>query len=401
MIIFHFMIGRRKPEILNIETRIKIERAAAHGAHIFSTVSEVTARECKYLIGRLPEVILPNGLNIRRRDVQHEIQNIHQRSKEDIHQFVMGHFFQNHYFDLDNTLYFFTSGRYEYRNKGYDLTLEALARLNWRMKEANIDKTVVMFFITKRPFQSINPNVLQSKATMEKMRQTCESIQRQVGRRLFFQAYSSQDPRFPDVNQFIDDQLKLKLRRNLQSWKTHDLPTIVTHNLIDDANDEVLNFLRSANLLNHASDKVKVVYHPDFVSATSPLFGMEYNDFVRGCHLGIFPSYYEPWGYTPLECMANGVPAITSDLAGFGDYLQKVVENTEEYGMYVVNRKAKGFDEAANQLTDQLFSFVQLSRNSRIRQRYELETGSEMFAWKNLTKHYEEAYKLALEVTQL
>ena len=382
----------------NIETTIRIERAAAHGAHVLTTVSEVTGKECEFLLGRKPDVILPNGLNIKRRSVAHEIQNIHQRCKDEIHNFVMGHFFQSHYFDLEKTLYFFTSGRYEYRNKGYDLTLEALARLNWRMKEANIDKTVVMFFITKRPFHSINPNVLQSKATMEKMRQTCEDIQQQVGERLFSRAYSSQDPRFPDVNAFIDDNLKLKLRRNLQIWKTRALPSIVTHNLVDDSNDEILNFLRSSNLLNHESDRVKIVYHPDFVSATSPLLGLEYGDFVRGCHLGIFPSHYEPWGYTPLECMASGVAGITSDLAGFGDYIQRIMPNTEENGMYVVNRKDRSFDEAANQLTDQLFSFLLMSRNDRIAQRYRLETASEIFAWKNLTSYYQKAYEKALEV---
>ena len=382
----------------NIETTIRIERAAAHGAHILTTVSEVTGKECEYLLGRKPDVILPNGLNIKRRSVAHEIQNIHQRYKDEIHNFVMGHFFQSYYFDLEKTLYFFTSGRYEYRNKGYDLTLEALARLNWRMKEANIDKTVVMFFITKRPFHSINPNVLHSKATMEKMRQTCEAIQQQVGERLFTKAYSSGDPRFPDVNAFIDDNLKLKLRRNLQSWKTKELPPIVTHNLVDDGTDEILNFLRSSGLLNHESDRVKIVYHPDFVSSTSPLLGLEYGDFVRGCHLGVFPSHYEPWGYTPLECMASGVAAITSDLAGFGDYIEKIMPDTEENGMYVVNRKDRGFDEAANQLTDQLFSFLLMSRNDRIAQRYRLETASEIFAWKNLTSYYQKAYEKALEV---
>lgn len=384
----------------DIETRVRIERAAAHGAHVFSTVSDVTAQECESLIGRKPEVLLPNGLNIRKRAIKHELQNIHQKFKDEIHQFVMGHFFQSYYFDLNKTIYFFTSGRFEYRNKGYDLTLEALARLNWRMKTANIDRTVVMFFITRRPYSSVNPELLQSKATMEKIKHTTEIIQKQIGERLFAKAYSSEDQKFPDVNAFIDDQLKIKLRRNLQSWKTDALPKIVTHNLYDDANDEILNFLRSSNLLNHKDDKVKVVYHPDFISSLSPLIGIDYDDFVKGCHLGIFPSYYEPWGYTPLECMAAGVPAVTSDLAGFGHYLMNKVDNPESEGMYVVHRRGKSFDEAANQLADQLFSFVQMQRNDRIAQRYKLESGSEMFDWKNLTNYYEKAYDLALQVTK-
>ena len=393
-----FYDWEKEARYFNIETIIRIERAAAHGAHVFSTVSEVTAQECIHLIGRKPEVIVPNGLNIERFSITHEVQNLHGRFKDAIHQFIMGHFFPSYYFDLDRTLYFFTSGRYEYRNKGYDLTLEALARLNWRMKEANIDQTVVMFFITSRPFHSINPTVLQSRATLDRMRQTVDSIQRQLGERFFFHALSNEDQQFPDLNDFVDEYWKIRMRRVLQSWKHPGLPPIVTHNLVDDGEDEVLNFMRMSNLLNHKDDKVKIVYHPDFLSSVSPLLSLDYTDFVRGCHLGVFPSYYEPWGYTPLECMVSGVPAVTSDLAGFGDYLLQATADVEAHGMYVVNRRNRSFDEAANQLADQLFSFVQMSRPDRIAMRYKLQGAAEHFDWTNLTRYYEQAYNLVLKM---
>ncbi|NJM26262.1 MAG: glycosyltransferase [Bacteroidia bacterium] len=128
-----------------VEAEVKIEFACASKADLLSTVSEVTARECKHLLKRKPEVILPNGLNIERFEALHEFQNLHVTYKEEIHQFVMGHFFNSYPFDLDNTIYFFTSGRYEYKNKGFDLTLEALYRLNKRLKKENSDVTVVMF----------------------------------------------------------------------------------------------------------------------------------------------------------------------------------------------------------------------------------------------------------------
>ena len=95
-----------------------------------------------------------------------------------------------------------------------------------------------------------------------------------------------------------------------------------------------------------------------------------------------------------------GVPAVTSDLAGFGDYLVNSFPNPEKYGMYVVNRRHRSFDEAANQLADQLFTFVQMSRSKRIAQRYKLEEASEHFDWENLTKHYETAYDRVLEATK-
>ncbi len=89
---------------------------------------------------------------------------------------------------------------------------------------------------------------------------------------------------------------------------------------------------------------MKVVFHPEFITATSPLFGLEYDQFVRGCHLGVFPSYYEPWGYTPMECVVRGVPAITSDLSGFGAYVMEHFPDHDENGVYVARRRSVSFD---------------------------------------------------------
>ncbi|WP_022825951.1 glycosyltransferase [Hymenobacter norwichensis] len=381
----------------NIEPAVTIERAAAHGAHVFTTVSELTVRECIYLLDRIPDAVLPNGLNIERFVALHEFQNLHQQYKSKIHEFVMAHFFQSYSFDLDKTLYLFTSGRYEYHNKGFDLTLEALARLNYRLQQSGLEGNVVMFFITKRPFTSINPLILQNRAILDEVQETCEAIERQVGEKLFYAAAASTDHRLPDLSAMVDDYWKLRYRRTLQSWKTNSLPSVITHNLVDDQKDDILNFVRKAGLINHQHDRVKIVYHPDFVSPTSPLFGMEYGQFVRGCHLGVFPSYYEPWGYTPLECVARGVPAITSDLSGFGDYVMQNVDAHEDKGIYVVQRQEKSFDESAEELTEMMWNFVLLTRRERIMQRNNVESNAEIFDWKNLRIYYDRAYTLALE----
>ncbi len=233
----------------NVKPIAEIERASAHGAHVFTTVSEITARECTHLLGRTPDLLLPNGLNIQRFEALHHVQNQHLQYKEKIHEFVMGHFFQSYSFDLENTLYFFTSGRYEYHNKGYDLTLEALARLNWKMQQAKSEMTVVSFFITKRPFYTFNPDVLHAKAQIEDVHRVCEEIKEQVGKRLYTKITSSDGAyEFPDLREMVDDYLRLKLRRNVQSWKTKLLPKIVTHTLKDDSKDEILDFLRKSNL---------------------------------------------------------------------------------------------------------------------------------------------------------
>ncbi len=393
-----FYNWEKEADNFNVRAIAEIERASAHGAHVFTTVSELTARECTHLLGRTPDLILPNGLNIQRFEALHHVQNQHLEYKEKIHDFVMGHFFQSYSFDLDNTVYFFTSGRYEYHNKGFDVTLEALARLNWRMQQSNSDMTVVAFFITKRPFYTFNPNVLHSKALIEDIHRVSEEIKEQVGRRLYTKITSDNGQyEFPDLREMVDDYLKLKLRRNVQSWKSNTLPKIVTHTLIDDAKDEILNFLRMADMVNNRHDKVKIVYHPDFISTSNPLFKMDYNQFVRGCHLGIFPSMYEPWGYTPLECLASGLPSITSNLAGFGDYVTRNILDHEKQGMYIVDRKGKDFNQTANDLADIMLRFVQMTRRERISLRYRSEEASLHFDWSNLGRFYDVAYNLAVK----
>ncbi len=383
-----------------IATEAYMEMGCATAADLLTTVSDVTARECKHLLKRKPEVILPNGLNIERFEALHEFQNMQISNKEEIHQFVMGHFFQSYSFDLEKTLYFFTSGRYEYKNKGFDLTLEALLRLNQQLKAEKSDMTVVMFFITKRDYYSIKPEVLQSKAMMEEIAQTCKAIQEQVGKRLFYESTTRNDNHLPDLNTFVEEYWRLRYRRTIQAWKSKKNPLVATHKLKDEENDEILQFVNARKMLNSPEDPVKIVYHPDFINSSNPLFGMDYNHFVRGCHLGVFPSYYEPWGYTPLECMASGVPSITSDLSGFGDYLLHNLPDHEQYGLHVIERGKRTFEWSANQLATVMYRFLKQSRRERIMQRNNVENNSSIFDWSNLIEHYRDAYRKVLQVTR-
>ncbi len=378
-------------------TQVKIERAAAHGATIFTTVSDITARECIFLLGRKPEVITPNGINIQRfGDMQHT-QGMHAEFKQKINDFVIGHFFPSYKFNLDKTVYFFTSGRFEFKNKGYDITLEALARLNHLMHEENIDMNVVFFIVTKQPTNHFNIKSLTSRTMMEELKTTCNSIEGEISKKLFETVAGHDEDKLPDLNQFVEDHMRLKFRRIMQSSKTDGLPPVCTHNLHDDSKDEVLGFLRESGLINKPEDKVKIVYHPDFISITNPLFHMEYDQFVRGCHLGVFPSYYEPWGYTPVECLLRGVSAITSDLAGFGDYAKQHVPEEINQGLWVVDRNGRSFHEAADQLAFQMLSFLKLNRRERIAQRNRVEQTAQHFDWTNLIKFYNKAYDLHAE----
>lgn len=377
-----------------IGTQHNIECAAAHGAHVLTTVSDVTARECEHLLHRKADVLLPNGLNIRRFAAIHEFQNLHRMFKEKIHQFTIGHFFPSYSFDLDKTLYFFTSGRYEYRNKGMDMTIEALSRLNHLLRESKTDINVVAFIITKADVRSMNVTALHSSSVRDEFGTTIDAIKEQIGERLF---YAAARGNIPDFNTLIDDYWRLRLRRTIQAFKRDAPPLIVTHDLVNDATDPVLMHLRACHLFNHAHDPVKVVFHPQFITTTNPLFGMDYDDFVRGCHLGIFPSYYEPWGYTPLESIALGVPAITSDLSGFGSYLRQLLPDHAEKGMYVIRRYQRGFEQSVQQLADRLYLYCRLSRRQRIALRNSVEGFSDHFDWSNLGKCYHEAHALAMD----
>jgi glycogen(starch) synthase len=128
----------------------------------------------------------------------------------------------------------------------------------------------------------------------------------------------------------------------------------------------------------------------------NPLWGIEYEQFVRGCHLGIFPSAYEPWGYTPLECVAMGVPAVTSDLAGFGRYVAETYPDHDHWGVNLLARRGRSFDEAAADLTTKLLEFCRLDRRGRIALRHEVQQRAREFDWPKLVAAYHRAHDRAL-----
>lgn len=378
----------------NIRTQHHMERACAHGAHVFTTVSQITAEECSSLLGRQPDVITPNGLNIARYNVGHDFQTFHADFKERIHTFTMGHFFPSYTFDLDRTLYMFTSGRFEPHNKGFDLCLETMARLNLELKAARSDHTVVFFIVTSRPTRSIHPHVLEKRGVLNELREVTSRITEQVGDRLFRSAAAGAHARLDDL---VDEYWQLRFRRTQAAFRAQGLPPVVTHILEDDANDPVLGHLRALGLYNRAEDPVKVVYHPEFISPANPLWGIEYEQFVRGCHFGLFPSAYEPWGYTPLECMALGTPSISSDLAGFGRYVNDLCPEPDTCGLEVLARRGRSFHDAAADLTGRLLAFCRMTRRDRVALRNEVERRSWDFDWSRLGPAYHEAHDLALQ----
>lgn len=373
--------------------RYCMERAAAHSSHIFTTVSEITSLESEHLLKRKPDVITPNGLNVKKFSAIHEFQNLHALAKEKIHDFVRGHFYGHYDFDLDKTLYLFIAGRYEFSNKGADLFIEALARLNHFLKSANSEMTVMAFLIFPARTNNFNVESLRGQAIAKQLRDTVHDIQSKIGKRMFEICLGG---RLPTSEELLVSEDIVKLKRCIYASQRTSLPPICTHNMIDDSNDPVLSHIRRCCLFNNREDRVKVIFHPEFLSSTNPLFSMDYEEFVRGCHIGVFPSYYEPWGYTPAECTVMGIPSITTNLSGFGCFISEHVADPMSYGTYIVDRRFKSPEESVQQLAQYLFDFTCLSRRQRIIQRNRTERLSDLLDWKNLGVYYRQSRQMAV-----
>uniref|UniRef100_A0A1I8EVY4 Glycogen [starch] synthase n=1 Tax=Wuchereria bancrofti TaxID=6293 RepID=A0A1I8EVY4_WUCBA len=410
--------------------RYCIERAAANLAHIFTTVSEITGLEATHLIKRKPDILTPNGLNVVKFAALHEFQNLHSIAKEKIHDFIRGHFYGHYDFNLDKTIYLFTAGRYEFTNKGGDFFIEALARLNYLLKtstDANCkDVTVVAFIIYPAAANSFNVESLKGQAVCKQLHNTISRIKENLASRMFEACLNIQflfklmicthmleniyklktekkievfRGRIPDMEDLLLPDERIQLKRCILSAKRDNLPPICTHNMLDDACDPVLNAFRRTQLINQPFDRVKVIFHPEFLSSVSPLMNLDYEDFVRGCHMGVFPSYYEPWGYTPAECTVMGVPSVTTNLSGFGCFIQEQVQDPHTFGIFVIDRRFKELNASIDELAKTLYDFTLLSRRQRIIMRNRTERLSELIDWKTLGTFYREARRKALEVT--
>src|SRR3569833_3346372 len=204
--------------------RYCIERAAAHSCDVFTTVSLFSVFVCVFLLKRKPDGVLPNERNVTKFSVMFEFQNLHQQSKEKIHDFVRGHFYGHYDFDPENTLYLFTAGRYEFRNKGVDMFIESLARLNHRLKAAGSKTTVVAFIIMPAQTSSLTVEALMGQAVIKSLRDTVDIIERSIGRRVFERSlqWRDGDP-MPDEKELITSQDRVLLRRRLFAMKRHGL----------------------------------------------------------------------------------------------------------------------------------------------------------------------------------
>lgn len=335
--------GDQMAEELNMQSKHSIEKQTAHHVDCFTTVSEITARECAELLDKPVDVVLPNGFEnnfVPQGSAFTRKRKVARKRLLNVANALLGT-------DLgDDTLIVSTSGRYEFRNKGVDVYIEAMNRL---LRDKDLKRNVLAFI---------------------------------------------------DVPGWVGEPRK-DLQERLASKKTYTTPLEVpelTHWLNDMSHDNVLGMLKYLDMHNRPEDKVKLIFLPCYLTGDDGIINLSYYDVVLGNDLCIYPSYYEPWGYTPLEAIAFKVPCVTTDLAGFGLWVNSEIGHPGEIedGVKVIHRTDYNYSEVADAIKDTVATYSQFSSSQIRKARSNAEKLSTRALWDNFIKYYEDAYDMAL-----
>ncbi|GIU70370.1 MAG: glycosyl transferase [Candidatus Woesearchaeota archaeon] len=372
----------------NIEAKHQTEVASARNAHVFTTVSEITALESEFFLGRKPDFLLMNGLDLEKFPNYEELSINHLSYRSKIEEFLMYYFFPYYSFDLSRTLIIFTSGRFEFKNKGYDLIIKTLGVLNKKLKELKINKQLLMIFWVPMQNYGIRKDVLENKNYYMNIKGQIMSYNSELIKRIIYNVLSGNN------YELLSDSLLDALKKEAISFSRKGNPPLSTH-YVDDDNILIKSLIDNA-LLNNKDDPVKVIVEPVYLEGNDGLIDLSYHDAMSGCNLGLFPSYYEPWGYTPLESAVLGVPSVTTDMAGFGRYIQKNIKDNE--GIFVLKRFGRNDVDVINDFCNFLISFINKSSSEMVDCRLKAKFLSAYAGWSILVDNYIDAHNYALEL---
>jgi glycogen(starch) synthase len=379
-----------------IIAKFGIEKASAQAADVFTTVSQVTAREAKAFLGREVDVILPNGLDMSEFLSFEDLTQKHNLYRNRLREFALYYFFPYYTFDLRESLFFFTASRYEFHNKGLDIFIEALGRLNEKLKKEKSKKTIITFFYVPAAVTSIRPEIVNAREAFRDIKESLDEEERDVRENILYAI--TQEKVLDEKALFKEDflrNMKRKLLR-LKAFKGKPAP-LSTHYLANEGDDAIMNGFRRAGLENKEEDKVKVIFYPIYLSGADGLGDLDYYQSIEASHLGVFPSYYEPWGYTPLEAAALGVAAITSNLSGFGKYFYDVLDRDKVPGIRVIDMENNDREQIVKDLTKSLYRYASFERKERIDNKIRARKIAFMADWENFALHYIEAENLSVE----
>lgn len=377
---------------LMVEAKFTAERAMAHEADIFTTVSEITAMEANALLGKKPEVLLYNGLQLQKFPTIEETSIKHVTNREQIREFLSYYFFPYYTFNLDRTLTYFFVGRYEFHNKGLDILIDALSRLNARLQKEGSDRTVAVFFWVPMGARGVKQEIVENKNFYFHISRLVEQHSNRILRKLVYDLLAQKKDAVESV---FTKEFIAEMRRDMSHFKRIGNPPILTHTIDNEHEDQTVKALLSRGLDNKPDDRVKVIVYPAYLDGSDSLLNLSYYEAISGCHLGCFPSSYEPWGYTPLETAACGVASITTDLAGFGRFMMRKAPS-DRRGVYVLKRCKRSYEDAVTDLCDYLDHYAHLDHAERVEEKIIAKNLAVLADWKHFVKHYIEAHNRAL-----
>ncbi len=378
---------------LGVHTKHQTEAAAAANADVFSTVSDITAMEAEHFLKKAPQVILHNGLNMSHFPTFEEASVRHRQLKRKVNEFASYYFFPYYTFDLEETLYYFLSARYEFHNKGIDVFIRALGQLNQALKSEKSKKTIVTFLWVPANIRGIKRELIENRTQFQDIRDTIVDDLEFVKEHLVTSVVSQK--KITDVDLLSSDTL-FELKRKVMKFKKNGLPPLSTHDLYDEDKDGILSACRAAGLNNAAEDRVKVVFYPIYLTGADGLLDLNYYESMQGSHLGVFPSFYEPWGYTPLEAASLGVCSVTTDLSGFGKYVEPHSAQKKFPGVFIVKRSEVADDDFVKSLAAVLTTFAHYSNDERIKNKIEAKHVSTLADWKFMIRQYMTAHQIAV-----
>ncbi len=376
--------------------KYQMEKQCALNAGVFTTVSEITGIEAEKLLGIKPGVILPNGLDIAKFPSFEDASIRHKLFKQRIYDFAIYYFFPYYTFDIDNTLIFFLAGRYEFHDKGIDIYIKALANLNRLMQQENSEKTVLAFIWVPGNIKGIKPDVLENRSHYENIRDSIDDELVDMKHRIVHSLIAGKEL---SKESLFSEEARDELRSKILMFrkKKEGKPPISTHDLYNWDSDEISKALIAEGLDNREENKVKVVFYPIYLTGADRLLDTSYYESMLGSHLGVFPSFYEPWGYTPLEGAALGVASVTTDLSGFGIYLKSIGVKKKRPGVFVLDRLGKTDDDVLKQLTSTFHNFTQLSKHDRIQNKIAARALADKADWRIFGENYIKAHNFAIK----
>ena len=352
--------GDQMADELNMQSKHSIEKQAAHRVDCFTTVSEITDRECAQLLEKKADVITVNGFEddfvpkgaaftAKRKEARKVMLNVASK--------LLGQEF------ADDTIIVSTGGRYEFRNKGIDILLESLNRL---AHEPSLNRDVLAFINVPAWVKGPRED-LRNKLKIENEKLKVNTNQPEDN----FQ--------FSIFNSPLENP-------------------VITHELYNMDDDKALSMMRAIGLNNAPESRVKVIFVPCYLNGDDGIFNLPYYDLLPGDDLAVYPSYYEPWGYTPLESVAFHVPTITTDLAGFGLWANSLKGEYSqlEDGVKVIHRTDSNWDEAANEIKNSILAFTKMDAKMVTQLRRRAADISKKALWDKFVKYYLEAYEVAL-----